>query len=90
MSNEDLSHNAGFIPAQLKNWFNNRRWVLTGVGMGGLGLVLAWDWITEVGFAPILISILPCLVMCIFGLCFRCKEKSCSESESDKSTGQSV
>ena len=37
------------------------------------GLVLNWNWLVAVGVAPILLSTLPCLVMCAFGVCMMCK-----------------
>lgn len=30
---------------------------------------LNWDWLTSVGLGPVLISLLPCVVMCALGLC---------------------
>lgn len=37
------------------------------------GLVLNWNWLVAAGLAPILISTLPCLVMCVFGVCMMCR-----------------
>lgn len=37
------------------------------------GLVFNWSWLVAVGLAPILISTLPCLVMCAFGVCMMCR-----------------
>jgi hypothetical protein len=45
------------------------------------GLVLNWNWLVAVGLAPILLSTLPCLIMCAFGVCMMCrsaKEQSAS------------
>jgi hypothetical protein len=33
------------------------------------GAVLNWSWLVAAGVAPILLSALPCLVMCGLGLC---------------------
>jgi hypothetical protein len=32
---------------------------------------LNWGWLTAVGAAPILLSLLPCAAMCALGLCMR-------------------
>ena len=37
------------------------------------GLALNWSWLVAAGLAPILISTLPCLVMCAFGVCAMCR-----------------
>lgn len=37
------------------------------------GLALNWNWLVAAGLAPILISTLPCLVMCAFGVCAMCR-----------------
>lgn len=37
------------------------------------GLVFNWSWLVAAGVAPILISTLPCLVMCAFGVCMMCR-----------------
>src|ERR1700674_515414 len=33
------------------------------------GMALNWSWLVAVGIAPILLTVLPCLVMCGLGLC---------------------
>lgn len=37
------------------------------------GLALNWSWLVAAGLAPILISTLPCLIMCVFGVCMMCR-----------------
>lgn len=37
------------------------------------GLALNWSWLVAAGLAPILLSTLPCLVMCAFGVCMMCR-----------------
>jgi hypothetical protein len=37
------------------------------------GLALNWSWLVAAGLAPILISTLPCLIMCAFGVCMMCR-----------------
>lgn len=57
---------------RLPNWLSRRRlWVLAGFAAFGAGLALNWSWLTAVGAAPILISLLPCAAMCALGLCMR-------------------
>lgn len=54
------------IPYHLAN-----RWVLAvfaTIVIAG-GVALNWSWLVAVGIAPILLFVLPCLVMCGFGLC---------------------
>src|SRR6266508_6001102 len=34
-----------------------------------LGIVLNWPWLVAAGLAPLLLSALPCAVMCGLGLC---------------------
>ena len=47
------------------------RWLL--LGAAGVALValaaLNWSWLVAVGVASVLLSLLPCLVMCGLGLC---------------------
>lgn len=60
------------LAPRLPNWLGGRRrWVLAGLAAVGAGLALNWDWLTAVGAAPILISLLPCAAMCALGLCMR-------------------
>ena len=42
------------------------------------GLALNWSWLVAAGLAPILVTALPCLIMCAFGVCMMCRtgEKS--------------
>jgi predicted membrane-bound mannosyltransferase len=37
------------------------------------GLALNWSWLVAVGLAPILLSTLPCVIMCGFGVCMMCR-----------------
>ena len=37
------------------------------------GLVFNWNWLVAAGLAPILLSTLPCLVMCGLGICMMCR-----------------
>jgi hypothetical protein len=34
-----------------------------------LGLAFNWSWLVVIGAAPLILAVLPCAVMCAFGLC---------------------
>jgi hypothetical protein len=50
--------------------FASRR-LLWAAGAGGIALALAfgWQWLTAIGIASALVSVLPCVAMCALGLC---------------------
>jgi hypothetical protein len=54
-----------------------KRWVLLALSGGlviGLGLYFGgWGWLVTVGAAPVILSILPCLIMCGLGMCMACR-----------------
>jgi len=48
------------------------RWVL--LGLGSLAVIAGlffggWGWLVAAGLAPVILSVLPCLVMCALGIC---------------------
>jgi hypothetical protein len=46
-----------------------------------IGAALNWSWLVAVGIAPLLLTVLPCAVMCGLGLCMhRMAGSSCSTS----------
>lgn len=59
-------------------YYLRRRWtvaILLGIAIA-FGLYFGgWGWLVAAGLAPILISTLPCLVMCGLGVCMMCKSK---------------
>ena len=59
----------------LARYYLGNRWVLVALGAGVLlvGIGLNWNWLVAAGIAPILLSTLPCLVMCGLGLCMLCR-----------------
>ena len=59
----------------LARYYLGNRWALVALGAGVLlaGIALNWNWLVAAGIAPILISTLPCLVMCGLGLCMLCR-----------------
>ena len=65
------------------------RWALLIIAVIALiaGLALNWSWLVALGIAPVLLTMLPCLVMCGFGLCMnKMIGNSCAspQSQSDK------
>lgn len=55
--------------------FGNR-WVFLALAslavVGGLSFG-GWAWLVAAGFAPVILSTLPCLLMCAFGVCMACR-----------------
>jgi hypothetical protein len=48
-----------------------------------IGAALNWSWLVAVGVAPLLLTVLPCAVMCGLGLCMnKMTGSSCSTSSS--------
>lgn len=58
------------VLAALGYYVGTRRALLV-FGIAALvgGLALNWNWLATIGAAPIILSTLPCLVMCALGLC---------------------
>ncbi len=46
------------------------------------GIALNWSWLVVGGIAPILLSTLPCLVMCGLGYCMMCRSNKTQSSAS--------
>ena len=60
--------------------------LLGGVAVAG-GLAFGWDNLVLLGIAPILLSLLPCLIMCGLGLCImKCKDKKGEATEQSDAT----
>lgn len=53
-------------------YLGNRRVLLVFVA-AVTGLAHNWNWLVAVGLAPVLLSTLPCLIMCVFGVCMMCR-----------------
>lgn len=61
---------AGFSPAAARRYLANRWFLLTAAGLALVGVTaVSWSWLVAAGIASILLSVLPCLVMCGLGLC---------------------
>ena len=43
--------------------------IVSGIVIVGAGLALGWNWLTALGFAPLILSLAPCAAMCALGVC---------------------
>ena len=75
MATSDTTKTAGPSPARdlldaARHYLGGRRvlWILAIGALIG-GTVLNWNWLVAAGIAPLLLTVLPCLVMCGLGLC---------------------
>ena len=58
----------------VRYYLGNRSALLVlGAGVLLAGIGLNWSWLVAAGIAPILLSTLPCLVMCALGVCMLCR-----------------
>ncbi|MCB1713801.1 MAG: hypothetical protein KDK05_01570 [Candidatus Competibacteraceae bacterium] len=48
---------------------NRRSLIISILALAAMGAWLNWQWLVTVGLAPLLISLLPCAVMCALGIC---------------------
>ena len=46
------------------------------------GVALNWSWLVAIGVAPLLLTALPCMVMCAVGVCMMPKTEKSIESNS--------
>ena len=54
----------------LRGWSGSRLGLLAIAGVAVVaGLAFNWSWLVAIGIAPLLLSALPCVVMCALGLC---------------------
>ena len=49
--------------------------IVLGVVAIAAGLALSWSWLIAIGLAPLLLTALPCAVMCAVGICMMPKNK---------------
>ncbi len=64
-------------------WYSDRRTLtFAAVVIVAGGFALNWSWLVAAGVAPILLTLLPCVLMCGLGLCVnKLLGKSCSKSD---------
>ena len=76
-------------PSLTQDWLYALRYWLRGpkgiavlvVSALGVGAALNWSWLVAAGIAPLLLTVLPCAVMCGLGLCMnKMTGGSCSTS----------
>jgi hypothetical protein len=59
-------------------------WLVIGAAALIAGTAFNWSWLVAVGLAPLLVTLLPCAVMCAQGLCMHKSAKgSCHGSPQD-------
>ena len=63
-----------------------RRWMLLGAAVVAGGLAMGWDQLVLLGIAPILVSLLPCLVMCGAMCMMKCKDKKGKATDQGEAT----
>lgn len=68
----------------LQYWLRGRNGVIALVVLAlVIGAALNWSWLVAVGIAPLVLTVLPCAVMCGLGLCMnKMTGGSCSTSSS--------
>jgi hypothetical protein len=68
----------------VRYWLRGRNGVITIIALAVvLGAALNWSWLVAAGIAPLLLTVLPCAVMCGLGLCMnKMMGGSCSTSSS--------
>jgi hypothetical protein len=54
----------------VRHWLTGRRGlIIGGIVVVAAGLALGWNWLTEIGVAPVILSLAPCAAMCAVGAC---------------------
>src|SRR5216683_5494207 len=78
-------------------YYLGNRWAL--LGLASLAVIAGlsfggWGWLVAAGLAPIILSTLPCLVMCGLGVCMMCrsgpKQTAASHDVTDTSTSSAA
>jgi len=76
-----------------RNYFGNR-WAVLALGFLAISIIGlsfgGWGWLLAVGAAPIILSLLPCLVMCGLGACMMCRSNKSQSAASDDAAGSSA
>ncbi len=57
---------------------------VVGTAVIATGLVLGWDALAALGLTTVIVSVLPCLVMCGLGVCVACRGKNDAGANSVK------
>lgn len=73
-------------------YYLRNRWTLVVLATLAVALGLyfgGWGWLVAAGLAPLILSTLPCLIMCGFGVCMMCrgqKQSTVSRDAADATT----
>ncbi len=73
-------------------YLGNRSAILTLIGLAvAIGLYFGgWGWLVAAGLAPLVLSLLPCTVMCVFGVCMMCRSNKAQSAASHDSAGDAA
>jgi len=68
---------------------HRRRFLIAAVLTIAVAGALNWSWLIAIGVAPLILSLLPCVVMCGLGLCMNgiggsCKRETSAEPPSEQ------
>jgi hypothetical protein len=76
---------------RLPSWTRGRPGLIVlGTLVLGLGAAFNWGWLVAAGIAPLLLSLLPCVAMCVLGLCMNRIVGSADKGSSAVSDGDPV
>ncbi len=76
--------------SMLRGELGHRRTFLIAAGLTiAAAGALNWGWLVAIGIAPLILSVLPCVVMCGLGLCMKgiggsCKRETSAEPPSEQ------
>ncbi len=69
--NFNTSQSVQFIYSLVTGW-SGLVVIITGAVI--IGIYTNWAWLVAIGLAPVVLSVLPCLIMCAFGVCVACRK----------------
>lgn len=74
-------------------YYLGNRWAL--LALGSLAVIAGlsfggWGWLVAAGLAPVILSTLPCLVMCGFGVCAMCRSNKAQSTVSGDATNSAT
>ena len=87
-TNAEPSLGRGVLNAARYYLGNRRGFLIVGAVVLLAGIGLNWGWLVAAGIAPILLSTLPCLVMCGLGLCMM--GRSCEKQSAPSGDAKEV
>jgi hypothetical protein len=72
-----------------RSWIGDRGVLaVAGLAVSATGLALGWDRLTAVGIAPLIVSAVPCLIVCALGLCTMGRNHQCCSSQPKPEAGE--